>query len=60
MADRVASAPRDPRVAAGIVALAAISLLIGGAFAGLIVEGVRDLSGAIAAFDPYLIRVARF
>lgn len=50
----------DVRTAAGIVALAAISLLIGGAFAGLIVEGLRDLSGALAAFDPYMLRVARF
>ncbi len=47
--------PADPRITAGIVALAAIALLIGGAFAGLIVEGVRDLSGACAAFDPYLL-----
>lgn len=50
----------DPRVTAGIVALAAIALLIGGAFAGLILEGARDLSGAVSAFDPYLLRVARF
>ena len=45
----------DPRITAGIVALAAIALLIGGAFAGLIFEGVGDLSGALAAFDPYLL-----
>ena len=50
----------DPRVTAGIIALAAIALLIGGAFAGLILEGARDLSGAVSAFDPYLLRVARF
>ncbi len=50
----------DPRILAGIVALAAISVLIGGAFAGLIAEGARDLSGAVAAFDGYLLRVARF
>ncbi|UCI08591.1 thiamine/thiamine pyrophosphate ABC transporter permease [Mesorhizobium sp. B1-1-8] len=55
------SAPRpDSRIPAGIVALAAIALLIGGAFAGLILEGVHDLSGAVAAFDSYLVRVARF
>ena len=52
--------PSDPRVTAGAVALAAIALLIGGAFAGLIIEGMRDLSGVAAAFDPYLFRVARF
>ena len=50
----------DSRVTAGIVALAAITLLIGGAIAGLLHEGVQDLSGAWAAFDPYLFRVVRF
>lgn len=50
----------DPRITAGVVALAAIALLIGGAFAGLVLEGGRDLSGAVSAFDPYLLRVARF
>ncbi|RWA70145.1 thiamine/thiamine pyrophosphate ABC transporter permease [Mesorhizobium sp.] len=54
-------APRsDSRITAGIVALAAIALLIGGAFAGLILEGAHDPSGAIAAFNGYLLRVARF
>ncbi|TIP82850.1 MAG: thiamine/thiamine pyrophosphate ABC transporter permease ThiP, partial [Mesorhizobium sp.] len=52
--------PADPRVTAGILALAAVALLIGGAFAGLIVEGARDPSGAMSAFDSYLFRVARF
>lgn len=52
--------PADPRVSAGIVALAAIALLIGGAFAGLLFEGAHDLSGAWAALDPYLLRVIRF
>ncbi|MER8545356.1 thiamine/thiamine pyrophosphate ABC transporter permease [Mesorhizobium sp. M0684] len=52
--------PADPRVTAGIVALAAIALLIGGAFAGLVVEATRDLSGAASAFDSYLLRVVRF
>ncbi|NGO49825.1 thiamine/thiamine pyrophosphate ABC transporter permease [Allomesorhizobium camelthorni] len=50
----------NPRIAAGILALAAITTLIGGAFAGLVVEGVQDTSGALAAFDPYLFRVVRF
>ena len=40
--------------------MAAIAVLIGGAFAGLLVEGLRDLSGAVAAFDPYLVRIAWF
>ena len=35
----------------GTIALAAISLLIGGAFAGLAVEAARDWSGAVSAFD---------
>jgi len=50
----------DPRIAAGIVALGAIALLIGGAFAGLILEGAHDLRGAASAFDLYLLRVVRF
>ena len=50
----------DPRITAGAIALAAIALLIGGAFTGLILEGVHDVSGAAAAFDGYLLRVARF
>ncbi|MGX5845619.1 thiamine/thiamine pyrophosphate ABC transporter permease [Mesorhizobium sp. PL10] len=53
-------APSDPRITAGIVALAAIALLIGGAFAGLIREGAHDLTGAASAFDLYLLRVVRF
>jgi thiamine transport system permease protein len=52
--------PADSRIAAGVVALAAIALLIGGAFAGLLAEGLRDLSGATAAFDAYLGRTVRF
>lgn len=51
---------RDPRIAAGIIALAAIGLLIGGAFAGLGVEAWRNPEVAYAAFDSYLLRVARF
>ncbi len=50
----------DPRILAGIVALAAIGVLIGGAFLGLLVEGMHDWSGALAAFDGYLFRIARF
>lgn len=52
--------PSDPRIAAGVIALAAVTLLIGGAFAGLVLEGAGDPSGAAAAFDGYLLRVARF
>ncbi|MBZ9978800.1 thiamine/thiamine pyrophosphate ABC transporter permease [Mesorhizobium sp. BR-1-1-10] len=50
----------DPRITAGVIGLAAIAILIGGAFAGLLVEGARDFSGAWAAFDLYLFRVVRF
>src|SRR5690606_26028523 len=50
----------DRRILAGLIALAAIALLLGGAFAGLLVEAGRDWRGAVAAFDPYLLRVARF
>ncbi|HEY6632169.1 MAG TPA: thiamine/thiamine pyrophosphate ABC transporter permease [Rhizobiaceae bacterium] len=50
----------DGRILAGILALAAIAILVGGAFAGLVIEGIRDLSGAIAAFDAYLGRIVRF
>jgi len=50
----------DRRILAGLVALGAIALLLGGAFAGLLVEAGRNWSGAVAAFDPYLLRVARF
>jgi len=50
----------DPRLGAGLAALLALALLIGGAFAGLIVEGARDPGGAFAAFDSYLLRLMRF
>jgi thiamine transport system permease protein len=43
-----------------MLALAAIALLIGGAFAGLLFEGAGDVSGATSAFDSYLLRVVRF
>ncbi|MFC5386942.1 thiamine/thiamine pyrophosphate ABC transporter permease [Aquamicrobium segne] len=60
LASKISSITGNPRILAGLVALAAISTLIGGAFAGLALEGVQDFSGALAAFDPYMIRVARF
>ncbi len=50
----------DRRILAGIASLAAVGLLIGGAFAGLIREAFNDLSGALSAFDFYLLRVVRF
>lgn len=50
----------DSRIAAGIAALGFVTILIGGAMAGLAVEGVRDRSGAVASFDFYLFRVVRF
>jgi thiamine transport system permease protein len=53
-----AASPRA--IAAGIAGLAALAILAGGAFLGLLVEGVREGSGALSAFDAYLLRVARF
>ncbi|WP_295813843.1 ABC transporter permease subunit, partial [uncultured Nitratireductor sp.] len=50
----------DRRIAAGRLALGAVGLLIGGAFAGLAVEAMRQGPGAFAAFDTYLLRIARF
>ena len=44
----------------GILSLGVIVVLIGGAFGGLLVEGFRDLSRAIAAFDGYMLRLIRF
>lgn len=52
--------PIDSRIAAGLAALGFVTILIGGAFAGLAVEGAQDTSGAVASFDSYLFRVARF
>ncbi len=46
--------------APALLALAALAILIGGAFVGLGVEAVRNPGGAVAAFDGYLLRVARF
>ncbi|MDH4987580.1 thiamine/thiamine pyrophosphate ABC transporter permease [Aminobacter anthyllidis] len=56
----MAKSSTDPRIAAGVIALAAIGILIGGAFAGLGIEAVRNPQGAADAFDSYLFRVARF
>lgn len=42
------------------LALAALAVLIGGAFIGLGVEAVRNPTGALSAFDSYLLRIARF
>ncbi len=50
----------DPRIPLGVLALAFVAILVGGALAGLLAAGAGDLSGALAAFDPYLLRVARF
>ena len=48
------------RVAAGAAALAAIGVLLGGALLGLAQEAAREWDSAAAAFDLYLLRVARF
>lgn len=48
------------RIFAGIASLAAVAVLIGGAFWGLISEGAADISTALVAFDSYLFRVVRF
>jgi thiamine transport system permease protein len=58
--EQIGVAPPDGRVAAGAVALAAVALVAGGALAGLVFQAGSDWSGAFAAFDPYLLRVARF
>jgi thiamine transport system permease protein len=54
------SSPSDTRIAAGVVALAAIAVLMGGALAGLVTEAATNWSGAAAAFDGYMARVVRF
>ena len=54
------AAIRDPRVKAGVAALAGIVILIGGAFVGLAVEGAADFARALSAFDAYYVRVAAF
>ncbi|MBP0437858.1 thiamine/thiamine pyrophosphate ABC transporter permease [Tianweitania sediminis] len=50
----------DPRLRQGAAALAVLAVLIGGAFAGLLVEGMRNPAAALAAFDAYLLRLVRF
>lgn len=50
----------DRRILAGLVGLGFVGLLIGGAFIGLVSEAKRDWSGAAAAFDAYMLRVAGF
>src|SRR5262245_12443311 len=50
----------DRRLVLGIAALGAIAFLLGGAFLGLMKEAASNWSGAVAAFDPYLVRVVRF
>lgn len=50
----------DPRIVAGIAALAAIAVLVGGAFAGLLAEGAAEPWRALGAFDAYFVRVALF
>ena len=50
----------DRRQTAGIVALAAIAILLGGALLGLLAEAASNWSGAIAAFDGYMARIVRF
>lgn len=50
----------DRRTIAGAVALGAMAVLLGGAFAGLLAEAAGNWSGAVAAFDCYLVRVVRF
>jgi thiamine transport system permease protein len=58
-ADVTARNSRD-RITAGIIALGAITVLLGGAFLGLLVEAATNWSGAVAAFDSYMARVVRF
>jgi thiamine transport system permease protein len=58
--EQIGMRPADGRVAAGGVALAAVALVAGGALAGLVFQAGGDWSGAAAAFDGYLLRVARF
>ncbi|EKF18954.1 thiamine/thiamine pyrophosphate ABC transporter permease [Nitratireductor pacificus] len=57
---RFANPSADRRVALGRAALAAVALLVGGAFAGLALEALRQSGGALDAFDAYLLRIARF
>jgi thiamine transport system permease protein len=60
--ERIGYATMSPAraIGPGLLALGAIALLIGGAFAGLVAEGIASPDGALSAFDPYLFRIARF
>ena len=44
----------------GILALAFVALVIGGAFGGLVTEAARDWAGALEAFDSGMVRIVRF
>jgi thiamine transport system permease protein len=50
----------DGRIAAGYLAIAAVAFIVGGALLGLVFQAGSDWGGAFAAFDGYLLRVARF
>ncbi|MCC2690081.1 MAG: transport system permease protein, partial [Rhizobiaceae bacterium] len=50
----------DLRTIAGSLAAAFVSVLVGGALVGLAFEGAADFPAALAAFDSYLFRIARF
>lgn len=52
--------PVGGRAAAGATALAGLAALVGGAGLGLAYAAADDWGGALDAFDPYLLRVARF
>lgn len=52
--------PIDGRITGGATALAAVGLVVAGALAGLATTAVSDWSGALGAFDPYLLDVSRF
>jgi thiamine transport system permease protein len=58
--EQIAPRPQDGRIAAGALALAAVALVAGGALAGLLFQAGSAWDGALAAFDAYLLRVARF
>ena len=48
------------RIAAGALALAFMGVLVGGAFVGLLQEGLGSAGHMLAVFDSYLFRIARF
>ncbi len=58
--EQIDLAARDRRIAGGILALATILLVAGGALAGLVLAAGDNWSGAVSAFDGYLFRIARF